>query len=170
MRIRLRPTTSLIDVDRSRLILNWSDGTCHLQIKWNYLGVIFDRRITWRLHTEAIEAKAFRTFFLVYFLFKSERLNTNIKLTRHKALIRSKMTYAYPAWEFAADTHLWNSSACKIRFSAPLTILQGAHRSVICTRLVCGYQNWVCLRFNHTIMQAKSRGHTKLLKTRMFVT
>jgi hypothetical protein len=29
-----------------------------------------------------------------------------IKLTLHKALIRSVMTYASPAWEFAADTHL----------------------------------------------------------------
>jgi hypothetical protein len=27
-----------------------------------YLGVIFDKRITWRLHLEMTEAKAFRTF------------------------------------------------------------------------------------------------------------
>jgi hypothetical protein len=27
-----------------------------------YLGVIFDRRVTWRLHIEMIEAKAFTTF------------------------------------------------------------------------------------------------------------
>jgi hypothetical protein len=50
-----------------------------------------------------IEAKAFRTFIRLYSLFKSERLNANIKLTLHKALIRSVMTYACPAWEFAAD-------------------------------------------------------------------
>jgi hypothetical protein len=53
-----------------------------------------------------IEAKAFRTFITLYSLFKSERLSANIKLTLHKALIRSVMTYASPAWEFAADTHL----------------------------------------------------------------
>jgi hypothetical protein len=40
-------------------------------------------------------------------LFKSERLNANIKLTLHKALIRSVMTCACPAWEFAAECHLW---------------------------------------------------------------
>jgi hypothetical protein len=57
-----------------------------------YLGVIFDRKITWRLHIEAIEAKAFRTFIRVYSLFKSERLNANIKLTLHKVLLRSVMT------------------------------------------------------------------------------
>jgi hypothetical protein len=53
-----------------------------------------------------IEAMAFRTFIKIYSLFKSERLSTNIKLALHKALIRSIMTYACPAWEFAADNHL----------------------------------------------------------------
>jgi hypothetical protein len=71
-----------------------------------YLGVIFDKRMTWRLHIETIEAKAFRTFIRLYSLFKSERLSVNIKLTFHKALIRSVMTYACPAWEFAAETYL----------------------------------------------------------------
>jgi hypothetical protein len=68
--------------------------------------VIFDKRITWRLHIEMIEAKAFRTFIRIYSLFKIERLSANIELTPHKALIRSVLTYACPAWEFAADTHL----------------------------------------------------------------
>jgi hypothetical protein len=71
-----------------------------------YIGVIFDKRVTWRLHIEMIEAKAFRTFIRIYSLFKSEQLSTNIKLTLHKALIRNIMTYARPAWEFAADNHL----------------------------------------------------------------
>jgi hypothetical protein len=53
-----------------------------------------------------IEAKASRTFIRIYSLFKSERLSTNIKLTLHKALIRDIMTYAYPAWEFAADNYV----------------------------------------------------------------
>jgi hypothetical protein len=71
-----------------------------------YLGVIFDKRMTWRLHIETIEAKAFRTFIRLYSLFKSEGLSLNIKLTLHKALIRFVMTYACPAWEFAAETYL----------------------------------------------------------------
>jgi hypothetical protein len=37
---------------------------------------------------------------------KSQRLSTNIKLTLHKAPIRSVMTYACPAWEFAAHAHM----------------------------------------------------------------
>jgi hypothetical protein len=70
-----------------------------------YIGVILDKRITWRLHVEIIEAKTLRTFVRIYSILKSERLSANIKLNFHEALIRSVMTYACPAWELAADTH-----------------------------------------------------------------
>jgi hypothetical protein len=53
-----------------------------------------------------IEPKAFKIFIRIYSLFSSERLSNNIKLTLHKALIKSIMTYVCPAWEFAADSHL----------------------------------------------------------------
>jgi hypothetical protein len=43
-----------------------------------YLGVIFDKRMIWKLHIEAIEAKTFRKFIRLYSLFKSERLSANI--------------------------------------------------------------------------------------------
>jgi hypothetical protein len=65
-----------------------------------YLSVIFDKRITWRLHIGMTEAKAFGTFIRIYSLLESERLSANIKLTFHKALIRSVMTYACATWEF----------------------------------------------------------------------
>jgi hypothetical protein len=52
-----------------------------------------------------IEAETFRTFIRIYSLFKSERLSGNIKLTLHKAFIKSVLTYACPAWELAADTY-----------------------------------------------------------------
>jgi hypothetical protein len=55
-----------------------------------------------------IEGEAFRIFIRVYYLFKSESLSSNIKVTLHKALLRSVMAYAFPAWEFSADTHLIN--------------------------------------------------------------
>jgi hypothetical protein len=37
-----------------------------------YLGVIFGKCITWRLHIKVTEAKNFRTFIRIYSLFKSE--------------------------------------------------------------------------------------------------
>jgi hypothetical protein len=52
-----------------------------------------------------IEAKAFRTIIRIYSQLKSERLSANIKLFLYKALIRSVMIYACPAWELAAGTH-----------------------------------------------------------------
>jgi hypothetical protein len=33
-----------------------------------YLGVIFDKRMTWRLHLEMIEVKAFRTFIIILYI------------------------------------------------------------------------------------------------------
>jgi hypothetical protein len=37
-----------------------------------YIGVIFDKKITWRLHKEMIEAKTFRTFIRIHSQFESE--------------------------------------------------------------------------------------------------
>jgi hypothetical protein len=71
-----------------------------------YLGVIFNKRIKWRLHVEVTDAKAFRTFIRIYSLFKRECLRAFIKLSLHKALIISVMTYACPACEVATDTYL----------------------------------------------------------------
>jgi hypothetical protein len=71
-----------------------------------YLGVIFDRRITWRPHIDSIFTKALRTFVQINVLTKSERLSIKSKMTLYKELVRSKMTYACPTWESAADTHL----------------------------------------------------------------
>jgi hypothetical protein len=106
MRIRLRRSTFLTKGNRMTLFLHHMDGNIPFVSSVKYLGVMFDKRMTWRLHIETIETKAFRTFIRLYFLFKSERLNVNIKLALHRSLIRSVMTYACPAWEFAADTYL----------------------------------------------------------------
>jgi hypothetical protein len=78
-----------------------------------------------------IEPKAFGTFIKIYSLLKSERFSANIKVTLHKALIRPVITYACPAWELVADTHLLKLQRLQTRFSAPLEIFQGAHQSAI---------------------------------------
>jgi hypothetical protein len=36
------------------------------------------------------------------------------------------MTYACPAWDFAADSHLLKLQHLQIKFSAPMDIFQGA--------------------------------------------
>jgi hypothetical protein len=62
-----------------------------------------------------IEANAFRTFITIYSLLKSERLSTNVKLTLHKALIRSVITYACSTWELVADTYLLKLQRLQIK-------------------------------------------------------
>jgi hypothetical protein len=94
---RIRPLESLLTLNGQNIRFVNNE---------KYLGVIFDKKIASRSRIEMIEAKAFRVLITTYSLFKSKRLSTNIKLTLHKALIRSVMTYAYPSWEFVADTHL----------------------------------------------------------------
>jgi hypothetical protein len=59
--------------------------------------------ITRRIHTETT-ASMFRTLIGVFSLFKSGRLRANIKLIINKTLLRSTMTYVFPAWEFTADS------------------------------------------------------------------
>jgi hypothetical protein len=68
-------------------VLTLNGGNIPFVNSVKYLGVIFDNKITWRLHIEMIEAKAFRIFIRIYSLFKRERLSANIKLTLHKSLI-----------------------------------------------------------------------------------
>jgi hypothetical protein len=94
---RIRPPKSL-------LTLNGHNIPFVNSIK--YLCMIFDKRITRRLHVETVTRKANRTFIILYYLLKSDGLSTNSKLTLHKAIIRSIMTYACPTWKFAADTQL----------------------------------------------------------------
>jgi hypothetical protein len=122
--------------------MNWWNISFINNIK--YVNVIFNKRITWRLHTEMAEAKAFRTFIRNYSLFKIECLCANINLTLHKPLIRSVMTYAcLPAEQ--DSLHHW-------KFSKVNTGLQFA----------LGFQPSVCIwLYNNKIVQATIRSHTK---------
>jgi len=66
-----------------------------------YLGVIFDKKLTWRLNIEMIAIKAFFIFLSIYPILKRERLSVGAKLIIYTALIRSMLTYACPAWKVA---------------------------------------------------------------------
>jgi hypothetical protein len=52
-----------------------------------YLGVNYDRRMTWRPHIEKIAAKALGTYIRTYSAFKCKHLNANVKLIVYRALI-----------------------------------------------------------------------------------
>jgi hypothetical protein len=122
-----------------------------------YLGFIFDSKIIWRLHIEIIEAKAFRTFIRVYPLLKSERLSAKIKLALHKALIRSVMTYASRAWEFAANTYLMKTQRLQNKVEHNRQLSE-AHAG---SRFALGSSHSICIRLHNETMQATSRSHPK---------
>jgi hypothetical protein len=104
-----------------------------------------------------IEAKAFRTFIRIYTLFKCERLSSNIKLTLHKALIKSVITYAYPTWKLATDTYLKIAAPAKLGFPHHWKFSK-VHTG---PRFAHGFQASVCIRLYNRFVQAISRSHTK---------
>jgi hypothetical protein len=58
-----------------------------------------------------IAAKALRIFISIYHLLKNECLSVGTKLTLYKALVKSILTYACPAWEFAGGQLSFESAA-----------------------------------------------------------
>jgi hypothetical protein len=116
---------------------SWTSQSSHVK----YLGAIFDKRVTWRLHIEIIEAKTFRTFIRICSLPKSEYLSVSIMLTLHKSLNRSGMTYACCAWEFAADTYLLK--LVRLQNKVPRTtgnFFQDAHRPLFTLFTIVTYK------------------------------
>jgi hypothetical protein len=69
---QIRPSESL-------LILNGQNFPFVNSVK--YLGVFFDKKMTWKVHLETTEARAFRTFIRICPPFRSEQLSTVIKFT-----------------------------------------------------------------------------------------
>jgi hypothetical protein len=134
IKIRLMLSTFLVYLGLMRFILiQRTEYPFVNHVK--YLGVIFDKRITSRLHREMTEDKNFRTFIRNYPYSKSERWNTKIKLTLHEAHITSGDDMLVPPANLWQTRTSSNCRAYKTRFSAPLEIFQGAHRSAIYTRL-----------------------------------
>jgi hypothetical protein len=128
-----------------------------------YLGVIFDRKITLRLHIKIIETKAFRAFIRTYSLFRSEHLSADIILTLYKALIRSIMTYASPAWELAANTHLLKLQRLQNKVLRTIWQVSKAHQSENCIRLSI-FRTFKIILQNYAGNKQKSY---KIMKIRM---
>jgi hypothetical protein len=119
---KLRPSTFHIDYGPPNVRFTLCGQNISFINHVKYLCVIYDKRITWRLKIEMIEAKVLRTFITIYSLFRSEFLYVTIKQTLHKALIRAVMTYSCPTWKFVVDTYFLKCSVCRTRFSTALEI------------------------------------------------
>jgi hypothetical protein len=104
------------------------------------------------------EAKASRICIKVYSLFKSENSNVNIKLTLHKALIRSVMNYACPICEFtAAHQHL----KLQRQHNMVLRITEHFPRPILVRDLRSAFNLPYIYDYIKKTLQAISRSHIK---------
>ena len=72
-----------------------------------YLGVTLDSKLTYRTHISCILRKAnYRLRQLYPILNKSSTIDINLALVIYKSLLRSILSYASPAWGYAANTHI----------------------------------------------------------------
>lgn len=80
--------------------LNWKTDV-------KYLGLRFDRQLTWKSNTAERIASARAQFALLYSLINyKSRLNIKTKVTMYKTFIRSALTYGAPAWCTLTKTDL----------------------------------------------------------------
>jgi hypothetical protein len=150
MKIRLRASTFLTYL--GPLTLNGWNIPFVSHVK--YLGVIFVKRIIWRLHIEMTEAKAFRTFITIYSLFKSERLNAHIELNLHKALIiRISNDLRLPRLGISGRHLPLKIAEHAKQGSAHHWKSPKVHTS---TRFAHSFQPSVCIRLDNKIVQATS--------------
>lgn len=70
-----------------------------------YLGVLLDKRLTFKHHIHSVRNRAFQRFMFLYPIFKSS-IPTKTKLQLYISVIRSLMMYACEAWSHAHPRHL----------------------------------------------------------------
>lgn len=80
------------------------------QIEWSqtikYLGVLLDKRLTYRHHIQSTKIKSIKILNIFYSLLcKHSKLTLNNKLLLYKAVFRPVLTYASPIWSECAKTN-----------------------------------------------------------------
>jgi hypothetical protein len=99
-----------------------------------YLGVIFYKKISWKLCIGTIASKDLCIFISIYPILKSEHLSIGTKLIIYKALIKSILTcYVCPVWNSWLTVTFWNCSICKTKFYTSLVTYQSTLWLVIYT-------------------------------------
>lgn len=86
--------------------LSNSNQTINLQSSVNYLGIIFDKKLTFKEHITNSINKANKCFRALYpMLAPKSKLSTINKMLIYSAVIRPIMAYGSPIWSSAAYTH-----------------------------------------------------------------
>lgn len=89
-----------------------------VEIEWQntlkYLGIIFDKKLTFKDHIQTAIAKTNAATKILYSLInRRSRLNQNSKLLLYKVALRPIITYACPIFSTASKTHLQKLQICQ---------------------------------------------------------
>ena len=80
-------------------LLRWNDTRLKWTGKAKYLGILYDARLTWRAHVQAVRRKAQAQLSTLYPLVGwNSSLNQDTKIMICKLYIRPILSYAAPAW------------------------------------------------------------------------
>jgi hypothetical protein len=142
MKMRLRPSTLLIDLGPLEADLTLNGRNIPFVNNVKYLGIIFNKR----------------TYIKIYCLFKSERLSAHIKLTLHKELVRSVMTCSCPIWQLAADIYILKLQ----RLQNKVLRTFGNFPRFQSVRDLYTYFSRPYVRLYNKTVRATGRSHTKL--------
>jgi len=114
-RIKINPTKTQAKIftlcrplNPSPLIINntiipWLDNN----IPVKYLGLYFDRRLTWKAHIQNISNKTYQKITKLYpIINKYSKLKIDCGISIYKSIIRPSLTYACPIWCNASSTNI----------------------------------------------------------------
>ncbi|GFS59782.1 RNA-directed DNA polymerase from mobile element jockey [Trichonephila clavipes] len=100
----------------------WSQST-------KYLGIVFDKNLTWKTHIQHTRNKFRKIMFKLYPLIgRNSELSRDNKVLLFTAVMRPILAYGCPVWGYAAKTNinildtLQNSTIRMIRFEQPMRV------------------------------------------------
>ena len=97
----------IMEKDRETDKINFNGQVLDWNEKVKYLGVILDRKLLFKAHTEYCISKAKKAMVAIYpLLRKGSFLNEKSKKILFTSYIRSILTYACPVFSNCAKTHI----------------------------------------------------------------
>lgn len=74
--------------------------------KSKYLGIIFDKRMSWKEHINYVKSKYLNALNKISFIINSPSLDYQNKTLLYKSVLRPILTYAASVWGFTFNTHM----------------------------------------------------------------
>lgn len=139
-----------------------------LEIPWSdeikYLGIVFDKKFTFKKHIELTKTRSTIIIQKLYGLFKSKNLDLKRKLQVYTTIIRPMITYGIAVWGISAKSNMSNiqiiqNKILRIICDAPWFI---SNRSIRRDLQIPTITNFVRDEVKTTISQAKEHWNTKL--------